>query len=105
MHIPVEAKRVVQVLHVKQLASYMNKIGTATEFRNQTITGILIDTEVYRLAFAPLKDSSNRSLPIVYVTTHSMEASSSASTLPQQPSHFLLSLVQVIEFGGKWHDC
>ena len=99
MHIPVETKRVVQVLHVKQLASYMNKIGTATEFRNQTITGILIDTEVYRLAFAPLKDSSNRSLPIVYVSPPTPWRHPALHPLSlNNPAIFLLSLVQVIEF-------
>ena len=67
--IPVEAKRVFSALSLKQLSSYINKLSTCKEFKNDAVVGVLITQYVFHFAFSPLKFGSNdETVPLVYVS-------------------------------------
>jgi hypothetical protein len=67
--IPIEAKSVLDALHMKQLASYINKVSTADVFSDTSIVGILLSPRTFQFSFSPYK-FDGKALPIVYTTPH-----------------------------------
>ena len=65
--IPTEAKRKLDNLHLKQLASYINEVSTANLFSDVSVVGLLLTQYAFQFAFSPYK-FDNKTLPIVYVT-------------------------------------
>ena len=65
--IPIEAKRKLDNLHLKQLASYINKVSTADIFSDVSVVGLLLTQYAFQFAFSPYK-FENKTVPIVYIT-------------------------------------
>ena len=67
--IPVEAKRVFSIPSLKQLSSYINKLSTCKEFKNDAVVGLMMTQFQFYFAFSPLKFGSNdEAVPVVYVS-------------------------------------
>ena len=67
--IPIEAKQKFSVYYLKQLSSYMNKLGTCRDFENKVLVGLLLMEDTFHIAFSPFKwQETHKTVPIVYVS-------------------------------------
>ena len=64
--IPIEAKRKLDNLHLKQQALYI-KVSTANLFSDVSVVGLLLTQYAFQFAFSPYK-FDNKTLLIVYIT-------------------------------------